>query len=120
MRLIEWEVAEDGYEEQIVIPKEERDLAAKEGISTENKQKVTVQIMNLKTGESYVGRLAITGNQQTRLPPARHRKLRRGGRVARPALMPSRARRTGHERAGLSTSGNTGNAKGLRPACHSS
>ena len=68
MRLIEWEVAEDGYEEQIVIPKEERDLAAQEGISTENKQKVTVQIMNLKTGESYVGRLAITGNQQTRLP----------------------------------------------------
>ncbi len=27
MRLIEWEVAEDGYEEQIVIPKEKRDLA---------------------------------------------------------------------------------------------
>ncbi len=101
-------MAEDGYEEQIIIPKEERDLAAKEGISTENKQKVTVQIMNLKTGESYVGRLAITGNQQTRLPPARHRKLRRGGRVAR------------HERAGLSTSGNTGNAKGVGPACHSS
>ncbi len=48
MRLIEWEVAEDGYEEQIVIPKEKRDLAAQEGISTENKQKVTVQIMNLK------------------------------------------------------------------------
>ena len=68
MRLIEWEVAEDGYEEQILIPKEQRDLAAKEGISTENKQKVTVQIMNLKTGESYVDRLAITGNQQTRLP----------------------------------------------------
>ncbi len=68
MRLIEWEVAEDGYEEQIVIPKEERDLAAKEGISTENKQKVTVQIMNLRTGESYIGRLAITGTHQTRLP----------------------------------------------------
>ena len=33
MRLIEWEVAEDGYEEQIVIPKEKRDLAAQEGIS---------------------------------------------------------------------------------------
>ena len=66
MRLIEWEVSEDGYEEQIVIPKEARDLAAKEGISTENKQKVTVQIMNLNTGESYRGRLAITGNQQTR------------------------------------------------------
>lgn len=30
MRLIEWEVAEDGYEEQVVIPKEKRDLAAKE------------------------------------------------------------------------------------------
>ena len=62
------EVSEDGYEEQILIPEEERDLAAKEGISTENKQKVTVQIMNLATGESYTGRLTITGNQQTRLP----------------------------------------------------
>ena len=46
------EVSEDDYEEQTLIPKEERDLAAKEGISTENKQKVTVQIMNLNTGES--------------------------------------------------------------------
>jgi len=61
-------VAKDGYEEQIVIPKEKRDLAAKEGIGTENKQKVTVQITNLTTGESYRGRLAITGNHQTRLP----------------------------------------------------
>jgi len=61
-------VAEDGYEEQILIPEEKRDLAAKEGISTENKQKVTVRIMNLTTGESYVGRLAVTGNHQTRLP----------------------------------------------------
>ncbi len=25
MRLIEWEVAEDGYEEQIIIPKEKRE-----------------------------------------------------------------------------------------------
>ena len=32
MRLIEWELAEDGYEEQIVIPKDKRDLAAEEGI----------------------------------------------------------------------------------------
>ena len=53
MRLIEWEVSEDGYEEQIVIPKEKRDLAAEEGISTENKQKVTVSITNLRTGEIY-------------------------------------------------------------------
>jgi hypothetical protein len=61
-------VAEDGYEEQIIIPKEKRELAAQEGITTENKQKVTVQIMNLRTGESYIGRLAITGNHLTRLP----------------------------------------------------
>ena len=68
MRLIEWEVAEDGYEEQIVIPKEKRDLAAQEGINTENEQNVTVQITSLKTGESYTGRLPITGNQQIYLP----------------------------------------------------
>ena len=55
MRLIEWEVSEDCYDEQIVIPKEKRDLPDQEGISTENGQKVTVQIMNLHTGESYIG-----------------------------------------------------------------
>jgi len=60
MRLIEWEVPEDGYEEQINIPKEQRDLAAEEGISTEVKQKVSVQITNLTTGEIYTSRLAIT------------------------------------------------------------
>ena len=49
MRLIEWEVSEDGYEEQIVIPKEKIDLAAEEGISTENEQKVTVKITNLNS-----------------------------------------------------------------------
>ncbi len=38
MRLIEWEVVEDGYEEQIIIPKEKRELAAQEEITTENKQ----------------------------------------------------------------------------------
>jgi len=53
--LIEWEVNEDGYEEQILIPKEQRDLAAEEGISTENKQKVAVRIQNLNTGETYTG-----------------------------------------------------------------
>jgi hypothetical protein len=63
MRLIEWSVSEDGYEEQINIPKEKMDLAAQEGINTENGEKVTVQIVNLKTGESYTGRLAITGNR---------------------------------------------------------
>jgi len=55
-------VAEDGYEEQIIIPKEQRDLAAEEGIGTENKQKVAVRILNLNTGESYTGRLAINGS----------------------------------------------------------
>ena len=32
MRLIEWEVAEDGYEEQIIIPKGKRELAAEEPV----------------------------------------------------------------------------------------
>ena len=53
---------------EIVIPKEQRDIAAQEGINTENEQNVTVIIMNLNTGESYTGRLAITGNRQPRLP----------------------------------------------------
>ena len=75
------EVSEDGYEEQILIPKEERDLAAKEGIGTENKQKVTVQILNLKTGESYRGRLAITGNHQIYLPTEIQEMLKGSGKI---------------------------------------
>ncbi len=63
-----WEVDEDGYQEQIVIPKEQRELAATEGTETEYKQNVTVQITNLTTGEIYTARLAITGNRQTCLP----------------------------------------------------
>ncbi len=70
-----------------VIPKDKRDLAAEEGISTENKENVTVQIMNLTTGESYLGRVPITGNRQTRLPlqaspaaePLCYRNARVGG-----------------------------------------
>ena len=81
MRLIEWEVAEDGYEEQIVIPKEKRELAAEEGINTENKQKVTVQITNLKTGESYTGRVPITGNRQIYLSTEIQQMLKDSGRV---------------------------------------
>jgi len=76
-----WEVAEDGYEEQIIIPKEQRDLADQEGINTENKQKVTVQIMNLRTGESYIGRLAITGNKQIYLPTEIQELLKESGRI---------------------------------------
>ena len=74
-------MAEDGYEEQIVIPKEERDLATEEGISTENKQKVTVQITNLRTGESYLGRLSITGNHQIYLPTEIQEMLKESGRI---------------------------------------
>ncbi len=68
MRLIEWEVAEDVYEEQINIPKEKRDLAEEEGIGTKDGQKVTVKILNLNSGEFYTGRLAITGTQQIYVP----------------------------------------------------
>jgi hypothetical protein len=39
MRLIEWEVAEDGYEEQIVIPKVKRELAAGESIAQKTSRK---------------------------------------------------------------------------------
>jgi len=81
MRLIEWEVAEDGYEEQINIPKEQRDLAEAEGISTEVGQKVAVTILNLNTGESYNGRLAITGSQQIYLPVEIQQMLKSAGRA---------------------------------------
>ena len=81
MQLIEWEVNEDGYEEQIIIPKEQRDLAAEEGISTENKQKVAVRIQNLNTGETYTGRLTITGNNQIYLPTEVQKMLKDAGRI---------------------------------------
>ena len=81
MRLIEWEVAEDGYEEQIVIPKAIRHLAEEEGISTENGQKVTVQICNLNTGELYTGRLVITGNRQIYVPTEIQQMLSSSGRI---------------------------------------
>ena len=53
---------------KINILKQKRDLAAQERINTEYEQKVTVIIMNLNTGESYTGRLAITGNRQIYVP----------------------------------------------------
>ena len=81
MRLIEWEVAEDGYEEQIIIPKEQRDIAAEEGIGTENKQKVGVRILNLSTGESYTSRLAITGTYQIYLPAEIQKMLEGAGKI---------------------------------------
>jgi hypothetical protein len=81
MQLIEWEVAEDEYQEQIYIPKEQRALAVKEGIETEEKQKVAVRILNLKTGECYTGRLAITGTKQLYLPTEIQRMLKGAGMI---------------------------------------
>ena len=81
MRLIEWEVLEDSYQEQIYIPNEQRDLAAEEGIGTEEKQKVAVRIMNLTTGESYTGRLAITGTNQLYLPTEIQQMLKGSGKI---------------------------------------
>jgi len=76
-----WEVAEDGYEEQINIPKEKREIAEAEGIGTEDGQKVTVKILNLNSGESYTGRLAITGTQQIYLPVEIQKMLEGSGNI---------------------------------------
>ena len=81
MKLIEWEVNEDTYQEQIVIPETQRKLAADQGISTENKQKVAARIQNLDTGEIYTARLAITGNHQLYLPTEIQKMLEGAGRI---------------------------------------
>ena len=86
MKLIEWEVNEDDYQEQINIPETQQKLAASEGISTENKQKVAVRIQNLNTGETYTGRLAITGNRQLYLP-TEIQKMMEGARRIRLQLI---------------------------------
>jgi len=79
--LMEWEVAEDGYEEQIIIPKAQRELAAREGINTEVKHKVAVQILNLKSGESFTGRLPITGTNQIYHPVEIQQMLKGSGKI---------------------------------------
>lgn len=81
MKLIEWEVNEDNYQEQIIIPEAERKLAATEGITTENKQKIAVRIQNLNTGEIYTARLAITGNRQLYLPAEIQKMLEGAGKI---------------------------------------
>jgi hypothetical protein len=81
MKLIEWEVTEDSYQEQINIPKEIRDLAMEEGISTQVKQKAAVEILNLNTGESYSGRLAITVTHQLYLSVEIQQMLQGSGRI---------------------------------------
>jgi len=81
MKLIEWEVNEDSYQEQINIPEAQKKLAAAEGINTENKQKVAARIQNLNTGEIYTGRLAITGTYQLYLPTEIQKMLEGAGRI---------------------------------------
>jgi hypothetical protein len=81
MRLIEWEVAEDDYQEQINIPVEERKMAEEEGIGTEVKEKVTVRITNLTSGEAYSGRLAITGTNQIYLSVEIQQMLKGSGKI---------------------------------------
>jgi hypothetical protein len=51
------------------------------GIGTEEKQKVAVRILNLKTGESYTGRLAITGTHQIYLPTEIQKLVEGAGRI---------------------------------------
>ncbi|MBT3806297.1 MAG: hypothetical protein HOG03_17100 [Desulfobacula sp.] len=81
MKLIEWEVKEDDYQEQINIPATIRKLTMDEGIDTGNKQKVAVRIQNLNTGEIYTGRLAITGTQQLYLPVEIQKMLKGAGQI---------------------------------------
>jgi len=81
MTLIEWEVSEDSYQEQIQIPEAQRKLAHEAGISTENKQRVAARIQNLTTGETYTGRLAITGTRQLYLPVEIQKMMEGAGRI---------------------------------------
>ena len=70
-----WEVSEDGYEEQIVIPKEGRDWYRKQTESDgTNNEFNNGRILPWPVGLPAIGFAfrrggrAITGNQQTRLP----------------------------------------------------
>jgi len=82
MSLIEWEVEEDSYQEQIYIPQKQTDQAAAEGIVIENKAQVTIRITNMTTGEEYLSRLKITGNRQLYLP-TEVQKLLQGSKTIR-------------------------------------
>jgi len=81
MKLLEWEVSEDTYQEQINIPKKVRDMAADEGIHTENKDKVVVRLTNLTTGEEYLNRLSITGTHQIYVPTEIQKMLEGSGKI---------------------------------------
>jgi len=79
MKLIEWTVDSDSYNEQINIPSEQADQAAEEGISTENKQRLAIQLTNLTTGKIYQGRLGITG--QLYLPVEVQKLMGKSGKI---------------------------------------
>ena len=81
MKLIEWEVKEDDYQEQINIPSEQRKMAEEEGISTAYKQNVAVQITNLTTGEMYTARSPITGTNQIYVPVEIQQMLKDSGKI---------------------------------------
>lgn len=81
MKLLEWEVSEDNYQEQINIPKAIRDLADEEGIGTDNKNKVVVRLTNMKTGEEYLNRLSITGTHQIYVPTEIQKMLEGAGTI---------------------------------------
>jgi len=81
MKLLEWEGSEDNYQEQINIPKAIRDMAAEEGIGTENKDKVVVRLTNMKTGEEYLNRLSITGTHQIYVPTEIQKILEGAGTI---------------------------------------
>jgi hypothetical protein len=52
--MIEWEVNEDTYQEQIVIPEAQQKLAAEQGIPTENKQTVAARIQKMLEGSGRI------------------------------------------------------------------
>ena len=81
MKHMEWQVSEDGYEEQITLSKEVMELAEQEGISTENGKKITVLITNLSSGEIYINRLAITGNRAIYVPVEIQKMLKGSGKI---------------------------------------
>ena len=81
MHTIEWEVAEESYREQIDIPGGKMDLSTGEGIETKGRQKVTVRITNLNSGESYTGRVHIMGTNQIRVPDEIQEMLKNSGKI---------------------------------------
>ncbi len=79
MQLIEWEVAEDGYEEQINIPKDKRDIAEGEGISTEVGKKIAVTILILIIQGISHNRICIATENMFQYSPTYSIRTQNGG-----------------------------------------